>query len=149
MKLLLTYFTFIVLSCNSTKSTNDNRPLNELKSDKLSLIYKAHTRGFFEEVSISESSVVLFKDYEKLKPITGTISEKEWKTCIDLVSSMELKSIGQLTAPSSLRQTDRAAYANLIVIKKGDTIKSSDFDHKNPPFELKQLVEHILSIKEN
>ena len=36
-----------------------------------------------------------------------------------------------------------------IVIKKGDTIKSSDFDHKNPPFELKQLVEHILSIKEN
>ena len=148
MKLLFTCFTLIVIACNSAKTSNDNS-LKEFEQHKLSLIYQAHTRGFFEEISISEKLVVLFKDYEKLKPINGTISAKEWETCIDLVNAIDLKSISQLTAPSNLRQTDRVPFAHLSIIKKGDTIKSSDFDHKNPPKELKALVDLILSIKEN
>jgi len=40
-------------------------------------------------------------------------------------------------------------FAHVSIIKKGDTTKSSDFDHKNPPKELKELVELIISIKEN
>ena len=148
MKLLITCFTLIVIACNSAKTSNDNS-LKELGQHELTVIYQAHTRGFFEEISISEKLVVLFKDYEKLKPINGTISAKEWKACIDLVNAIDLKSISQLTAPSNLRQTDRVPFAHLSIIKKGDTIKSSDFDHKNPPKELKALVDLILSIKEN
>jgi len=148
MKLLITCLTLIVLACNSAKTPNDNS-LKELGQHELTVIYQAHTRGFFEEISITEKSVILFKDYEKLKPITGTISAKEWKICIDLVEAIDLKSISQLTAPSNLRQSDRVPFAHVSIIKKGDTIKSSDFDHKNPPKELKELVELIISIKEN
>ena len=148
MKLLITFVTLIVIACNSAKTSNDNS-LKEFGQNELTIIYQAHTRGFFEEISISENSIVLFKDYEKLKPINGSISAKEWKTCIDLVNAMDLNSISQLTAPSNLRQTDRVPFAHLSIIKKGDTIKSSDFDHKNPPKELKALVDLILSIKEN
>ncbi len=148
MKLLITCLTLIVLACNSAKVSNDST-LEEFGKNELKLIYQAHTRGFFEEISITEKSVILFKDYEKLKPITGTISAKEWKICIDLVEAIDLKSISQLTAPSNLRKTDRVPFAHLSIIKNGDTIKSSDFDHKSPPKELKELVDLILSIKEN
>ena len=148
MKLLFTCFTLIVIACNSAKTSNDNS-LKEFGQNELTIIYQTHTRGFFEEISISEKLVVLFKDYEKLKPINGTISAKEWKTCIDLVNAINLKSISQLTAPSNLRQTDRVPFAHVSIIKRGNAIKSSDFDHKNPPKELKELVDLIISIKEN
>ena len=148
MKLLITCLTLTVLACNSAKAPNDNS-LKEFGQHELNVIYQAHTRGFFEEISITEKSVILFKDYEKLMPITGTISAKEWKTCIDLVEAIDLKFISQLTAPSNLRQSDRVPFAHVSIIKKGDTIKSSDFDHKNPPKELKELVDLIISIREN
>ena len=44
---------------------------------------------------------------------------------------------------------DRVPFAHLSIIKKGDTLKSIDFDHKNPPKELKELVDLILSTKEH
>jgi heat shock protein HslJ len=148
MKLLITYLTLIALACNSAKVSNDYR-LEEFGHNELKLIYQAHTRGFFEEVSVTEKSIVFIKNRKRTKPINGSITFKEWKACIDLVDTIDLKSISQLTAPSDLRKTDRVAYAQLTVIRKGDTLKSSDFDHKNPPKELKELVDHILSLKEN
>ena len=93
--------------------------------------------------------MVFLNNRKRINPINGSITSKEWKACINLVDAIDLKSISKLTAPSDLRYTDRVPYAYLSVIKKGDTIKSIDFDHKNPPIELKQLVEHIISMKEN
>jgi hypothetical protein len=57
--------------------------------------------------------------------------------------------MSQLIAPSNLRKSDRVPFAHLSIIKKGDTLKSIDFDHKNPPKELKELVDLILSTKEH
>ena len=148
MKLLITCLTLIVLACNSAKLSNDYA-LEEFEQNELKLIYQAHTRGFFEEVSITEKSMVFLNNRKRINPINSSITSKEWKACINLVDAIDLKSISKLTAPSDLRYTDRVPYAYLSVIKKGDTIKSIDFDHKNPPIELKQLVEHIISIKEN
>ena len=148
MKLLITCLTLIVLACNSTKVSNDST-LEEFGKNELKLIYQAHTRGFFEEVSITEKSMVFLNNRKRINPVNGSITSEEWKACIDLVDTIDLKSMSQLTAPSNLRKTDRVPFAYLAIIKKGDTLKSSDFDHKNPPKELKELVDLILSIKEN
>ena len=126
--------------------------LEEFGKNELKLIYQAHTRGFFEEVSITEKSMVssLETIARGLNPVNRLQSLlKNGKLCIDLVDTIDLKSMSQLTAPSNLRKTDRVPFAYLAIIKKGDTLKSSDFDHKNPPKELKELVDLILSIKEN
>lgn len=148
MKLLITCFTLIILTCNSAKVSNDYS-LEVFGQNELKLIYQAHTRGFFEEVSITEKSMVFLNNRNRINPINGSVTSEEWKVCIDLVDTIDLKSISQLTAPSNLRKTDRVPFAHLSIIKNGDTIKSSDFDHKNPPKELKELVDLIISIKEN
>ena len=148
MKLLITCLTLIVLACNSTKVSNDST-LEEFGKNELKLIYQAHTRGFFEEVSITEKSIVFLNNRKRTNPINGSVTSEQWNVCIGLVDKIDLKSISQLTAPSNLRKIDRVPFAHLSIIKNGDTIKSSDFDHKNPPKQLKELVDLIISIKEN
>ena len=148
MKLLITCLTLIVLACNSAKVSNDST-LEEFGKNELKLIYQAHTRGFFEEVSITKKSIVFLNNRKRTNPINGSVTSEQWNVCIGLVDKIDLKSISQLTAPSNLRKIDRVPFAHLSIIKNGDTIKSSDFDHKNPPKQLKELVDLIISIKEN
>ena len=148
MKLLIICLTLIVLACNTAKLSNDNN-LDVFEQNQLKLIYQAHTRGFFEEVSITEKSIVLLNNRRRINPVIDSITIEKWKACVDLVNTIDLKSISQLIAPSNLRKSDRVPFAHLSIIKKGDTLKSIDFDHKNPPKELKELVDLILSTKEH
>lgn len=147
MKLLITCLTLIVLACNTAKLSTDNN-LDAFEQNQLKLIYQAHTRGFFEEVSITEKSIVLLNNRRRINPVIDSITIEKWKACVDLVYTIDLKSMSQLIAPSNLRKSDRVPFAHLSIIKKGDTLKSIDFDHKNPPKELKELVDLILSTKE-
>ena len=149
MKLLIYFFSLITLACSSGKSLKKTNTLNKIYTSQITFIYQAHSRGFFEEISINEKTVVFLKNRKRKKAVKGLVSLKDWKICIDLFNSIDLSKISQFTAPSNLRKTDRVPYAQLIVIKNGDTIKSNYFDHKNPPQELKQLVNRILCIKEN
>ena len=64
-----------------------------------------------------------------------------------LLDQINLTSLPTLKSPTNYRQYDGAAFAQLTIIKKGDTIQSSNFDHKYPPPELKALVEHLLYIQ--
>ena len=148
MKLLIICLTLIVLAFNTAKLSNDNN-LDVFEQNQLKLIYQAHTRGFFEEVSITEKSIVLLNNRRRINPVIDSITIEKWKACVDLVNTIDLKSMSQLIAPSNLRKSDRVPFAHLSIIKKGDTLKSIDFDHKNPPKELKELVDLILSTKEH
>ena len=148
MKLLIICLTLIVLACNTAKLSNDNN-LDVFEQNQLKLIYQAHTRGFFEEVSITEKSIVLLNNRRRINHVIDSITIEKWKACVDLVNTIDLKSMSQLIAPSNLRKSDRVPFAHLSIIKKGDTLKSIDFDHKNPPKELKELVDLILSTKEH
>jgi hypothetical protein len=148
MKLFIICLTLIVLACNTAKLSTDNN-LDVFEQNQLKLIYQAHTRGFFEEVSITEKSIVLLNNRRRINPVIDSITTEKWKACVDLVNTIDLKSMSQLIAPSNLRKSDRVPFAHLSIIKKGDTLKSIDFDHKNPPKELKELVDLILSTKEH
>ena len=100
MKLLIICLTLIVLACNTAKLSNDNN-LDVFEQNQLKLIYQAHTRGFFEEVSITEKSIVLLNNRRRINPVIDSITIEKWKACVDLVNTIDLKSMSQLIAPSN------------------------------------------------
>ena len=151
MKLLATYFTWIVLvaSCNSKKNVGSKNTDTDLEQQQTTLTYSAFTRGFFQELIITKNNFTVYKDYEKLNPISKDLDLKKWRNCLKLLEPINLKNLPNLKSPTNRRQFDGAAFAQLTVIQNGDTIQSSSFDHQSPPAEIKPLVEYILSIQEN
>ena len=151
MKLFLACFTLITLAtkCNSKKIALNNSYENTSQQNELIISYSAYTRGFFQEVILKQNSRVEFKDYEKTNAISSTLDSKNWDECIRLLSDIKLDNLPNLKSPTNYRLYDGAAFAQLTIIQKGDTIQSSSFDHKYPPVEIKPLVEYILSLQEN
>ncbi|MDB2493415.1 hypothetical protein N9X15_04590 [Flavobacteriaceae bacterium] len=149
MKLFLACFSLITLAtnCNSKKTALNNE--NTSQQTDVTISYSAHTRGFFQELILTQNSLKEFKDYEKLNAISKDLDAKEWNECIRLLSEINVATLPNLKSPTNFRQYDGAPFAQLSVIQKGDTIQSSHFDHKYPPAEIKPLVEYILSLQEN
>ena len=151
MKLLVTCFTLIVFAtnCNSKKTALSNSNETTSQQSEVTISYSAHTRGFFQELILKQNSLTEFKDYEKLNAVSSDLNAKDWKECLRFLKEINLKNLPNLKSPTNYRQYDGAAFAQLTVIQKGDTIQSSSFDHKYPPAEIKPLVEYILSLQEN
>jgi hypothetical protein len=151
MKLFVACFTLIVLAsnCNSKKLALTKTNENTLQQSAVTISYIAHTRGFYQKLILKQNSLTEFKDYEKTNAISSTLDAKDWNECVRLLADIKLENLPNLKPPTNYRQYDGAAFAQLTVIQKGDTIQSSGFDHKHPPAEIKLLVEHILSLQEN
>ena len=151
MKLLVTCFTLLVFAtnCNSKKTVLSNSKEKTSQQSEITISYSIATRGFFQKLVLKKNSFIEFKDFEKPNAKSSDLDMKDWDECIKLLGNISLKNLPNLKSPTNYRQYDRSAYAQLTVIQKGDTIKSSDFDHKYPPAEIKPLVEYILSIPEN
>lgn len=151
MKLLISCFTLIVFAtnCHSKKTALNNSNETTSTQSEVVISYSANTRGFFQELILKQNSLTEFKDREKLNEIASDLDTNDWKECLRLLDQIELKNLPNLISPTNYRQYDGAAFAQLTVIQKGDTIQSSGFDHKYPPDEIKPLVEYILSISEN
>ena len=151
MNPIITCFTLIVLltGCHSKKNARTQNSEQKSIQNEIELLYGAHTRGYFLEISLRKNRLTEFKDYERLNAISKDLKEGEWNKCMKLLDQINLTSLPTLKSPTNYRQYDGAAFAQLMIIKKGDTIQSSNFDHKYPPPELKALVEHLLSIQEN
>lgn len=139
---LLLVSTIILNSC-----ANQKMPLAEHQKEHVSIKYQAFSRGFFQEILVSEKSIIFYdeRDYKNAK--MHKISKKEWEEFIRLLSAIELKALPRLKAPTSKRLYDGAPHATLTVEKKGETTSSSTFDHGHPPKQLKALVEKLMSFK--
>jgi hypothetical protein len=151
MKLFVACFTLIVLAsnCNSKKLALTKTNENTLQQSAVTISYSAHTRGFYQKLILKQNSLTEFKDYEKTNAISSILDAKDWNECVRLLADIKLENLPNLKSPTNYRQYDGAAFAQLTVIQKGDTIQSSGFDHKHPPAEIKLLVKHILSLQEN
>jgi hypothetical protein len=150
MKLFLACFSLITLAtnCNSKKTALSSNENTSQQTD-VTISYSANTRGFFQELILTQNSFTEFKDYEKLNPISKNLGAKEWNKCMQLLAEINVVTLPNLKSPTNFRQYDGAPFAQLSVIQKGDTIQSSYFDHKYPPAQIKPLVEYILSLQEN
>ncbi|WP_299121616.1 META domain-containing protein [uncultured Winogradskyella sp.] len=115
----------------------------------IGVIYQISSRGVFEYINISESTISFSTD-RGLKSVKNySNNEKDWTIINNLIEAIDIDTFRELEAPSNNRTTDAAAEATLTV-KMGDVLHITPaFDHGNPPEEIKALVNKVLSIKEN
>lgn len=139
---LLLVSTIILNSC-----TNQKMHLAEHQTEYVSIKYQAFSRGFFQEILVSEKRIIFYDDREYKNAKTHKISKKEWEEFMRLLSAIELKALPKLKAPTAKRLYDGAPHASLTIEKKGETTTSSSFDHGHPPKQLKALVDYMLSFK--
>ena len=134
MKLLSLFFLTIFLGkgCDAQKQQDLQTTVIE---------YVANTRGFYKKITVQNQRVLVSKDRKgDDKPVQIKISDSDWKKLIADFQEINLDEVPNLKAPSEKRFYDGAAIANLKIIHKDKTYESTNFDHGNPPAEIKKLV---------
>lgn len=133
LKFLIVIIFFSFSNCSSQKI---------IDKDILEITYKAETRGAFIDIEIGKS-LLTYKSVKENKLINLTKVQIE-KIRMEVLK-IELPQISNIEAPSNNRFTDRAMNAKFTIIKNNISYVSSDFDHENPPSELKGLYKLLVS----
>ncbi|MBT8234752.1 MAG: hypothetical protein KJO04_01040 [Bacteroidia bacterium] len=76
------------------------------------------------------------------------IEIEEWDVLLSLIEAIELKKLDDMEASTSLQEVDGAPIAGLMVKTMEKRFKSPNFDHGNPPEEIKPLVNAVLELAE-
>ncbi|WNM19618.1 hypothetical protein [Flavobacterium capsici] len=122
---------------------------NEAQNDisKAVLQYDAHTRGYHLKVIISNQIATVSEGRTPDNPSEQMkISDSDWKELIGYFEKINLEELPNLKDPSQKRFYDGAAIAELKVRYQDTNYETKAFDHKNPPTEIKQLVDKIVSM---
>ena len=134
MKLLSLFFLTIFLGkgCDAQKQQDLQTTVIE---------YVANTRGFYKKITVQNQMVLVSKDRKgNDKPVQIKISDSDWKKLIADFQEINFNEVPNLKAPSEKRFYYGAAIANLKIIHKDKAYESTNFDHGNPPAEIKKLV---------
>ncbi len=133
MKLLIySFFSLLMLSNCDTQSHED-----------FTLNYSAATRGSSITLD-ANSSEIQYSDMNGDKNIT--LNKSQWDEIKELISKIDVDEIENLEAPSNGSHTDRALVATLSITIGDKTYESVNFDHGNPPNELKKLIDKLFEI---
>lgn len=112
--------------------------------DKAVVEYHVTTRGFFRHVTLNNEGVKVYKDRNfKDSPAIIPINSIDKPLLANAFKSLKLEEIPSYKAPSEKRFYDGAAIATLKITYNGKIFESQPFDHKNPPSQLKQLVQFL------
>ncbi len=106
------------------------------------------------EISSMTNKGQIVINAEKVKTINLSTHEKEERPLLSrerndiekALKQIDLSRIGELKAPTNKRLYDGAPHAVLIIRNENKELKSSGFDHGEPPQELKELVDEIIKI---
>ncbi|WP_291114842.1 hypothetical protein [Flavobacterium sp. UBA6135] len=134
--------TFIFLSLFIAKGCSQQQK-EEMKNT--SIEYQAMSRGFYLNIVIKDKELVVVKERDG-KPELRKISSSDWNELSDLFLKIKPEDLSKFKVPSENRFVDAAAIGNLRVIYEGKLYESESFDHGNPPKEIKNLVNKIISI---
>lgn len=115
------------------------------ESDKISFEYEAITRGSYKKVIVKQDTVITIKDSNLKNVVTKGLKNGEWNSILNSLEGVDLDGLSEIKPPSVKHQVDAAPIANLKVIRGDQTYQSSSFDHGNPPQEIKDVVEKIIS----
>ena len=142
MKFLLSIFCFTLLNTQcATKKLNNSEHTSK---KEVVFLYKHHTRGFYKEHHITEENIKTYLDYQKKEFTKKEMTPMDWAKCLELLTKIDLDEFVKLEAPSGLRHADKAQHAELELKINKTTLRSREFDHGNPPKEIKPLVNHLL-----
>lgn len=139
MKILFPFIVLLFMTKGCTSS--------ELKkeSENISFEYEANTRGNYLKRLVKQDTIFAVKTRGGL-PMQKELSKSDWNSLLTLVSKVDVANIPNLKAPSEKRFYDGAMIAGLKIIYKDKTYETQNFDHGNPPAEIKDLVNKILEV---
>ena len=112
-------------------------------TETISINYNASTRGNSLKIYVS-NRLISYKSEESEKQLK--LTKKEWNKLIKILNAIDLAKVHSFTPPSNNSAVDAAMQANLSIKIKGSIYDSQTFDHKNPPQELKLLLDEIFKL---
>ena len=118
-----------------------------LQKENLSMTYTTQTRGFYEEIRLSKSSLKISNERNGKDSVIHKVSEKDWQEIQHIMTTLDLENISQLKVPTENRYADRVLIAGLAITSHEKNFITPEFDHGNPPKEIRKLVDKILSLK--
>lgn len=122
---------------------------NKSQDDKITYEYKAISRGFYLTIYVSNiDDMLLVTTHPDMKPSRQTYSQEEWNKLAAEMNKLDLKNLQNIEAPSKAHQYDGAANANLKITLNENIHQTVVFDHGNPPEEIKELVNTLISFSE-
>jgi hypothetical protein len=123
---------------------------NETQNDinNAVLQYHAHTRGFHLKIIVNNQTATISKGRtpETMTQKQVKITNTDWKELILLFEKTNLEAFPNLKDPTQKRHYDGAAIADLKVRYQEKVYETKDFDHKNPPAEIENLVNKIVAL---
>ena len=142
MRSIIFYLTIALFSNCGSQSPE------KFKNQKhIEIQYEALSRGFFENILVSEAGIHLRIDRNNALQTFYKISKKDWQTCLDLLGELNLEDLPTLKAPTSKRFYDGAAHAVVSIEIDGQKTTTPSFDHEHPPKTIKDLTAHVLELK--
>ncbi|ARV09824.1 hypothetical protein BTO05_09275 [Winogradskyella sp. PC-19] len=155
---------FLSTSCDSQQKSIDKsktavtkEKMSEIKqTDKVSNIgkhyqtssitYQAISRGFFRHISISNGNISVSDDRNLKNMTTVKCNSEDLNQIKIMLNDLEKVSLQKIEPPSKKHTFDGAPHATLT-IRNGDVEKfTPTFDHGNPPKEISELVNKLLSM---
>lgn len=129
-----------------TTSSSENTPIAIQEITQIS--YEATTRGFYEKIWITKGSITVTNDRNQTEKVSRPTLQKDWNDLMTILNGVDIESLPDLEAPTSMRQYDGAAIATLEITQGSDEIKSNNFDHGHPPKSIETLVNKVLSMND-
>ena len=119
----------------------------------MSYEYVVNTRGcnfsiLVNKKNIKESSDINISKNEFSENIFKT-EPSLWKALQKGSKTIKLREISKLGPTTNKRQFDVAMFANLTIVTKDSTYKSTSFDHGKPPLMLKTVVDSLVKLMVN
>lgn len=123
-----------------------NEAQNNIKNAVLQ--YSAHTRGFHLKIIITNQMATISngRTPESMSQKQIKISDADWKELIVLFEKTNLEAFPTLKDPTQKRFYDGAAIAGLKVRYQDKNFETINFDHRNPPVEIENLVNKIVAL---
>ncbi|NER13152.1 hypothetical protein GWK08_06860 [Leptobacterium flavescens] len=114
----------------------------------MQITYNAATRGFYFNVELNSKEIKVSEDRSNNDVKIATITSEQWKEISSLIGNIDVGRMHELKAPSENRNVDGAAFAALSIENYKGLSNEASFDHGNPPPQIKQLIDRILSLAE-
>ncbi len=140
--------------CGATKNMQSDLAENSTETSTMSKTnqtenmifeYTAITRGSYTMVKANKDTIT-YQLSRASKEETKDCTKQNWDTLTNLASNVDITKIDQLEAPSKAHQYDGAAIANLNVTVGDKTYRTQSFDAGNPPKEIAEIVNYLLSL---
>lgn len=137
MKVITLFFLSLILAKGGC---SDNG-----KIEKSVIVYEAMSRGFYRIIKIEDKKLYVASSRAE-KPEEIKISKKDWADLVDAFKEINLHELNTYKPLSSKRFVDAAPHAGFKVQLDGSLYESQIFDHGNPPVEIENFINKLISL---